>query len=51
MGQYEDILAKTMPYTAQYVLRHYLKTGKNTACLYGGIATKDNVIFTELEEF
>lgn len=48
---YEDILEKEMPYTAKYVLRHYLKIGKNTADLYGGIATDSAVDFLELKEF
>ncbi len=48
---YENVLEKAMPYTAKYVLQHYLETGKKTACLYGGIATKNNIVFTELKEF
>ena len=48
---YEKILEKTMPYTAKYVLRHYLETGRNTACVYGGIATENTVDFIELKEF
>lgn len=48
---YEDILEKTMPYTAKYVLAHYLEAGRKTEYLYGGLATKDTVTFTVLEEF
>jgi len=48
---YEDILAKEMPYTAKYVLSHYLGTGKNTTSVYGGIATKTAVNFIEFKEF
>ena len=40
-----------MPFTAQYVVKHYIETGKNTDVLYAGIATKDGVVFTEMEEF
>lgn len=48
---YEDVLDKEMPYTAKYVLRHYLKIGKNTTSIYGGISTKAAVDFVELAEF
>ena len=40
-----------MPYTAQYVVKHYAEIGKNTDVLYTGVATKDGVVFTEMEEF
>lgn len=48
---YDKILDRNMPHTAEFVLKHYLKTGIDNSCVYGGIATKDNVVFTELEEF
>ena len=40
-----------MPYTAKYMLLHYLQTGQYTDCLYGGNTTEDGVEFTELKEF
>ena len=40
-----------MPYSAKYMLLHYLETGQYTDCLYGGNATADGVVFTELREF
>ncbi|MCH5264516.1 MAG: NUDIX domain-containing protein [Lachnospiraceae bacterium] len=40
-----------MPFTAEYVIKHYLETGQNTDCLYGGIATEQGVVFEELREF
>ncbi len=49
--QYEHILEKEMPYTAKYVLQHYLKTGKHSNHIYGGIAALKNVVFTELIDF
>lgn len=48
---YENLLEKKMPYTAWYVLEHYLKVGKNTKEIYAGIAVEDGVKFTELKEF
>ena len=38
-----------MPYTAGYVVKHYLKEGKDTEALYGGFAQPDKVEFVELE--
>lgn len=48
---FEDIFNKEMPFTAKYVLRHYFEIGKNTTGIYGGIAAKAGVDFTELTEF
>ncbi|MBE6011113.1 MAG: NUDIX domain-containing protein [Lachnospiraceae bacterium] len=49
--QYEHILEKEMPYTAKYVLQHYLKIGKYSNHIYGGMAALKNVVFTELIDF
>lgn len=40
-----------MPFTAKYVVKHYLKIGKDTDVLYAGIATETGVAFTEMKEF
>ena len=48
---FDKIMEKKMPYTAKYVLQHYFKTGKNTACIYGGVAEKNAVDFIDLKEF
>lgn len=40
-----------MPFTAKYVVKHYIETGKNTDKLYGGIAVESGVNFTELLDF
>lgn len=40
-----------MPFTAHYVVDHYLKIGKTTDTLYAGIATQSGVSFTEMTEF
>lgn len=39
-----------MPFTAKYVVKHYLKIGKDTDVLYAGIATESGVVFTEMKE-
>lgn len=40
-----------MPYTAKYVLEHYLNIGSLNNKMYGGVANGEQVIFTELPEF
>lgn len=40
-----------MPFTAQYVVKHYVKIGKDTDVLYAGIATESGVEYTEMKEF
>lgn len=40
-----------MPFSAHYVIKHYIETGKNTNTLYAGIATKSGITFTNMEEF
>ena len=40
-----------MPFTAHYVVKHYLEIGKDTDKLYGGVSTEEGVVFTEMREF
>lgn len=40
-----------MPYTAKYVIDHYLNIGAFNNKVYGGIANGEEVIFIELPEF
>lgn len=40
-----------MPFSAQYVIAHYVRYGKDNEKLYAGIAAQDGVEFTEMEEF
>ena len=47
----DELLELEMPFTAQYVIEHYLKMGIHNHELYGGIATGSTVVFTELPEF
>lgn len=49
-----DELAKTppeMPFTAHYVVKHYVEVGKDTDVLYAGTATEDGVAFCEIRDF
>lgn len=45
------VLERKMPHTAWHMLAHYLKEGRYTQLLYGGVTTEDAVVFTPLEEF
>lgn len=47
----DDVNSKNMPYSAQYVLKHYLDTGRYSTQLYAGIATESGVDFIVLKEF
>ena len=38
-----------MPFTARFVLEHYLAAGRRTAALYGGVADGEKVVFVEME--
>lgn len=40
-----------MPFTAHYVVEHYIKTGRKTYAVYAGIAAESGVSFTEMTEF
>ena len=40
-----------MPFTSQYVLRHYIETGRYTNILYGGIASENNIELRKMNEF
>ena len=48
---YEQIMDREMPFTAYYMLQHYLTVGRYTDQLYAGLTTEDGVEFTSLREF
>lgn len=48
---FEEVNSLEMPFTAQYVVKHYLEEGRYTDKIYGGIANGEEVVFTELVEF
>lgn len=39
-----------MPFTAKYVVKHYLEVGRDTDLLYGGIADREGVNFFAMQE-
>lgn len=47
----EVLPSLNMPFTAQFVIAHYLKEGCYTDMIYGGIANKEKVVFIELPVF
>lgn len=40
-----------MPHTAKYILKHYIAEGKYDNTIYAGIAIKEGLNFTKLEQF
>ena len=46
----ENVLEKNMPFTAWYMMEHYLKIGRYNDILYGGITTKNGVEFVAMED-
>ena len=48
---YSELPALEMPYTAGFVIAHYLETGYRTNAVYAGIADGRTVLFTEMPEF
>ena len=47
---YSELPALEMPYTAKYVMEHYLKTGCKTDEIYVGVADGEAVVFTRMPE-
>ena len=47
----EQIKELKMPFSAQFVMEHYLKTGRYDHAVYGGIANGQKVFFVELTDF
>lgn len=47
----EEIYELDMPFTAKFVVEHYLKIGRYDNVMYGGIADGKTVVFTELLDF
>ena len=46
-----SVLERKMPHTAWHMLAHYLREGRYTNLLYGGVTTEDSVVFTPMQEF
>lgn len=47
---YSQLSALDMPFTAKYVIEHYINTGYKTHAVYGGVADGETVIFTKMPE-
>lgn len=45
----DEAMDLEMPYTAKYVVEHYLSEGKDTDAVYGGIAEPEQVHFVEMK--
>ncbi len=46
-----ELTSLEMPFTAKYVIEHYLDAGRKTDIIYGGIADGEKVVFIEMPEF
>lgn len=46
-----EVCERDMPYTAGYVLKHYMEVGRQKTTLYCGVADRQGVRFAALEEF
>lgn len=46
--EYSELPALEMPFTAKYVIEHYLQAGCKTDEIYGGVADGEKVIFTKM---
>ena len=49
--QVDEIGNLDMPFTSKYVINHYLTEGRRNDKIYSGVATRNTVKFSELEEF
>lgn len=47
----EELYDLEMPFSAKYMIRHYIESGRYNEKLYVGVADGKKVIFTELPEF
>ena len=43
-----DLASLPMPFTARFMIDHYISVGQYNDCLYGGIADKETVTFIKL---
>lgn len=47
----DEIEVLDMPFTSKYVTSHWLRTGRFTDALYGGVATGEDMVFSKLTAF
>lgn len=48
---YSELSKLEMPFTAKYVIEHYLNVGQKTDEIYCGVADGKTVVFTKMPEF
>lgn len=48
---HSELPALEMPYTAKFVMEHYLKIGQKTDDMYTGVADGKGVVFTKLPKY
>lgn len=48
---YSELLSLQMPYSAKYVMEHYLREGRKTEDIYVGTADGDTVVFIKLPAY
>ena len=46
-----EVSALKMPYSAKYMMEHYLSIGRENDKVYVGVADGAGVVFTELSEY
>lgn len=49
--RFDEVMELEMPFTAKYMLEHYLETGRFDDKVYAGVADGEKVNFSELPEF
>lgn len=47
----EELSELNMPFSAQYMMEHYINVGRHNDKLYGGVADGTKVVFIEMPEF
>lgn len=47
----DHALERPMPFTARWVVEHYIRQGRNDGALYAGVTLPDGLAFHELREF
>lgn len=45
---FSELAALDMPFTAKFVIEHYLSVGHKTNDVYGGVANGETVVFTKM---
>ena len=48
---FEEVSRLDMPVSAKHMLEHYIREGRHTGCLYGGITQRAGTNFVIMEDF